>query len=46
VEQICKGGDCGAATRRALVDWRVVAGDRLRIGPTPIVAAARALRLR
>jgi len=46
MEQTRKRGDRGTATGRALVDRRGVAGNRLRIRPTPVVTAACALRLR
>src|SRR5205085_9200041 len=46
MEQIRKRGDRGAPTGRALVERRVVTGNRLRIRPTASVSATCALRLR
>jgi hypothetical protein len=46
LKQMSKCSDGRAPARRALIDLRMTAGDRSRIGATAIVAAARALCLR
>src|SRR5882762_7263642 len=46
VQECGQPADQRSAARRALIDRRCAGGDGLRIGQTPGVAAARALRLR
>jgi hypothetical protein len=46
MEQVGKRSDRRTPAGRALIDLCEAAGDRLRIRATPVVATARALRLR
>jgi hypothetical protein len=45
MEQLSQRRDSRSATGRALVDWRLVTGDCLRIRAAAVVSTARALRL-
>jgi hypothetical protein len=45
MKQVSERSDRRTPARRALIDLRETAGDRLRIRATPFVATARALRL-
>jgi len=46
MKQVSERSDRCTPTRRALIDLREVAGNRLRVRPAPVVATARALCLR
>jgi hypothetical protein len=46
LKQVSECSDGRATARRALIDLRLTAGDRGRIGVTTIIATARALGLR